>query len=53
VPTHPVAGGRGREGRKGGLVSRVIAEANVRKVGMIRGGGVDAVGQRMDSGLDY
>jgi len=37
-------------------VRRVVAEANIRKVGTIRGGEtrrVDAVGQRMDSGLDY
>jgi len=36
VPTHSVAGGRGGEGRKGGLVRRMIAEVNVRKVGTIR-----------------
>ena len=38
VPTHSVAGGRGGEGRKGGLVRRMVAEANIRKVGTIRGG---------------
>ena len=39
MPTHSVAGGRGGEGRKGGLVRRMLAEANIRKVGTIRGGG--------------
>ena len=39
VPTHSVAGGRGTEGGKGGLARRMVAEANVRKVGTIRGGG--------------
>ena len=39
VPTHSVAGGKGGEGWKGGLVKRMVADVNTRKVGTIRGGG--------------
>jgi len=54
--THSVAGGRGGEGWKGRLVRRVVAEANIRKLARLEAEEthqVDAVGQRMDSGLDY
>ena len=47
VPTHSVAGGKGSEGWKGGLVKRIVADVNTRKVGTIRGGG-DAL-----SGMNY
>ena len=39
VPTHSVAGGKGSEGWKGGLVKRMVVDVNTRKVGTIRGGG--------------
>ena len=34
-----VAQGKGGEGWKGGLVKRMVADVNTRKVGTIRGGG--------------